>query len=74
MKQENQFFSNCNKTVLLPKLVASADEVIGVDVAFIGRTSNLTSEGEVWSIWFNEPGLSRDFDRDQSVALEREEI
>jgi len=60
--------------VRLPKSVALPEDVTRVEVIVIGRTRILIPAGEVWSDWFNGPGVSDDFmvERAQPTAQERE--
>lgn len=66
------FRSNRSQAVRLPKSVALPDDVKRVNVVVIGRARLLTPAGESWSSWFDEPGVSDDFDRVQPPAQERE--
>jgi antitoxin VapB len=72
MEQAAVFMSNRSQAVRLPKSVALPDDVTRVNVIVIGRTRILVPAGETWAIWFDEPGLSSDFERDQPMAQERE--
>jgi antitoxin VapB len=74
MEQAAVFMSNRSQTVRLPKSVALPDGVTRVDVLIIGRTRILIPAGEAWSSWFDEPGLSNDFERDQPMKQECEEF
>ena len=66
------FMSNRSQAVRLPKSVALPDGVTWVNVLVVGNTRILIPLGEDWSSWFDAPGLSSDFDRDQPMAQERE--
>jgi len=72
MERAAVFMSNRSQAVRLPKSVALPEGVTRVNVVVVGRTRILIPVGEVWSSWFDEPGLSSDFDRDQPLAQERE--
>ena len=72
MEQAAVFMSNRSQAVRLPKSVALPDDVKRVNVVVLGRTRILTPAGEAWGSWFDEPGLSSDFERDQPMAQERE--
>lgn len=72
MEQAAVFMSNRSQAVRLPKSVALPSDVARVDVVVIGRTRILSPVGEAWSAWFDEPGVSNDFDRDQPEVQVRE--
>jgi antitoxin VapB len=72
MKQAAVFWSNRSQAVRLPKSVALPEDVTRVNVVAIGRTRILTPLCEAWSSWFDEPGVSDDFTREQPIAQERE--
>ena len=72
MEQAAVFMSNRSQAVRLPKSVALPDDVTRVNVLVIGRTRILIPAGETWTSWFEEPGLSSDFERDQPATQDRE--
>jgi antitoxin VapB len=72
MEQAAVFMSNRSQPVRLPKSVALPSDVTRVNIMVIGRTRLLIPVGETWGSWFDEPGLSDDFDRDQPMSQERE--
>ena len=74
MEQASVFMSNRSQAVRLPKSVALPEDVKRVCVIVVGRTRILIPVGEVWSSWFNEPGLSSDFERDQPTPQQREDF
>jgi antitoxin VapB len=71
MKQVAVFNSKCGQTVRLSKSVALPDNVTHVDIVVVGRTRILIPTSEAWSSWFDESGLSSDFERYQTAAQDR---
>ena len=67
MDQGSVFKSNRSRAVRLPKSVAFPDEVKRVDVVVLGNARVLAPAGEVWTTWFDGPGVAEDFmlERDQ---------
>jgi antitoxin VapB len=74
MEEAAVFKTNRSQAVRLPKSVALPDDITRVNVIVIGRRRVLVPLDEVWSSWFDEPGLSNDFERVQPVVQEREEF
>lgn len=73
MQQGSIFKNNRSQAVRLPKAVAFSDAVRKVDIVVVGRSRLLSPAGEAWDIWFDSPGVSRDFmvERDQPANQER---
>ena len=73
MDQGNVFKSNRCQAVRLPKSVAFPDNVRKVDVIVLGNARRLAPAGEVWTTWFDSPGVSEDFmvERDRPGDQER---
>lgn len=71
-EQAAVFKSNRSQAVRLPKSVAFSEDVTRVNVVVLGKARLLTPVSDVWSSWFDGPGISDDFKRDQPAEQERE--
>lgn len=76
MVQGSVFKSNRSQAVRLPKSVAFPEEVKKVDVVVLGNARLLAPAGEIWTTWFDGPGVSEDFmlERDQPDDQERSSL